>query len=123
MPSRTTLPRPAPGQLKWWVVGTVGILAGVALAIWFGLSATLGQTSWQTIGYKVLSDEQVRVDFEVQRPGGAALTCTVEALARDFSPVGTSQVRVAASSDETTTESVTLRTTSRAVTGQVKACS
>lgn len=123
MPSRKTLPRPAPGQLKWWVVGAVGILAGVALAIWFGLSATLGQPSWQTLGYKVLSDQQVRVDFEVYRPGGTALTCTVEALARDFSPVGTSKVRVPASADETTRMSATLRTTSRAVTGQVKTCS
>jgi hypothetical protein len=123
MPSRKTLPRPAPGQLKWWVVGAVGILAGVALAIWFGLAATLGQPSWQTLGYKVVSDQQVRVDFEVYRPGGTALTCTVEALARDFSPVGTSNVRVPASADETTNESVTLRTTSRAVTGQVRTCS
>ncbi|KJK13633.1 TetR family transcriptional regulator [Terrabacter sp. 28] len=123
MPSRKTLPRPAPGQLKWWVVGAVGILAGVALAIWFGLSATLGQPSWQTLGYKVVSDQQVRVDFEVYRPGGTALTCTVEALARDFSPVGTSSVRVPASADETTRMSATLRTTSRAVTGQVKTCS
>ena len=122
MPSRPTLPRLAPGQLKWWVVGTVGILAGVALAIWFGLSATLGQPSWQTLGYKVVSDQQVRVDFEVYRPGGTALTCTVEALARDFSPVGTSRVQVPASAEETTRLSATLRTTSRAVTGQVRTC-
>ena len=123
MPSRPTLPRPAPGQLKWWVVGTVGILAGVGLAIWFGLSATLGQPSWDTLGYKVVSDQQVRVDFQVTRPGGRPITCTIEALARDFSPVGTSTVQVAASAAETTTESATLRTTSRAVTGQVKTCS
>ena len=123
MPSRPTLPRPAPGQLKWWVIGTVGILAGVALSIWWGLSATLGQPSWQTLGYKVVSDQQVRVDFEVHRPGGAAITCTVEALARDFAPVGTSRVRIPASTEETTTRSVTLRTTSRAVTGQVRTCS
>jgi hypothetical protein len=123
MPSRPTLPRPAPGQLKWWVIGTVGILGGVALAVWFGLSATLGRPSWQTLGYKVVSDQQVRVDFEVTRPSGMALTCTVEALARDFSPVGTSRVQVAVSPDATTRQSTTLRTTSRAVTGQVRTCS
>ena len=122
MPSRKTLPRPAPGQLKWWVIGTVGILAGVGLAVWFGLSATLGRPAWQTLGYKVVSDQQVRVDFEVTRPAGTALTCTIEALARDFSPVGTSRVQVAASADQTTRVSATLRTTSRAVTGQVRTC-
>ena len=123
MPSRPRLPRPAPGQLKWWVIGTVGILAGVALSTWWGLSATLGRPSWQTLTYKVLNDEQVRVDFEVHRTAGTALTCTVEALARDFSPVGTTRVRVPASAGDTATQSVTLRTTSRAVTGQVKSCS
>ncbi|NUO89551.1 MAG: DUF4307 domain-containing protein [Dermatophilaceae bacterium] len=123
MPSRKTLPRPAPGQLKWWVIGTVGILGGVGLAIWFGLSATLGQPSWQTLRYQVVSDQQVRVDFEVYRPGGTALTCTIEALARDFSPVGTSSIQVPAGADETTRMSATLRTTSRAVTGQVRTCS
>ncbi|MEW1954819.1 DUF4307 domain-containing protein [Terrabacter sp. NPDC080008] len=123
MPSRPTLPRPAPGQLKWWVIGTVGILAGVALATWLGLSATLGQPSWDTLGYKVVSDQQVRVDFQVYRPGGTALTCTVEALAIDFSPVGTTTVQVPASTEETTKQSAMLRTTSRAVTGQVTHCS
>ncbi|MGW5241861.1 DUF4307 domain-containing protein [Monashia sp. NPDC004114] len=123
MPSRTTLPRPAPGTTKWWVIGTLGIAAGIALAVWFGLSATLGQPSWQTTGYKVVDDQNVRVTFEVSRPGGKALTCTVEALARDFSVVGTSQVQVPASGDETSTETASLRTTSRAVTGQVRTCS
>ena len=123
MPSRTTLPRPAPGTTKWWVIGTLGIAAGIALAVWFGLSATLGQPSWQTTGYKVVDDQNVRVTFEVSRPGGKALTCTVEALARDFGVVGTSQVQVQASSDETSTQTANLRTTSRAVTGQVRTCS
>ena len=123
MPSRPKLPRPAPGQLKWWVIGTVGILGGVALAIWFGLSATMGQPAWDTLGYKVVSDQQVRVDFQVYRPGGKALTCTIEALAVDFSPVGTTTVKVPASTDETTAQSAMLRTTSRAVTGQVTRCS
>jgi hypothetical protein len=123
MPSRTTLPRPAPGTTKWWVIGTLGIAAGIALAVWFGLSATLGRPSWQTVGYKVLDDQNVRVTFEVSRPGGTALTCTVEALARDFGVVGTTQVAVPASSGETSTETASLRTTSRAVTGQVRTCS
>ena len=123
MPSRTTLPHPAPGTTKWWVVGTIGIAAGIALAVWFGLSATLGQPSWQTVGYKVVDDQSVRVTFEVSRPGGKALTCTVEALARDFGVVGTAQVSVPASSDETSTQTASLRTTSRAVTGQVRTCS
>lgn len=117
------LPRPAPGTLKWWVIGTIGVSAGVALAIWFGLSATVGLPTWQTTSYKVVDDQTVTVGFEVHSPGGKPLTCTVHALARDFSTVGSVEVAIPASASEVTTETVTVRTTSRAVTGEVKTCS
>jgi hypothetical protein len=116
------LPRPAPGTLKWWVIGTIGISAGVALAIWFGLSATVGLPTWQTTSYKVVDDQTVTVGFEVRSPGGKPLTCTVRALGRDFATVGSVEVDIPASASEMTSEKVTVRTTSRAVTGEVKTC-
>lgn len=116
------LPRPAPGTLRWWLIGTLGIACGMALAIWFGLSSTVGKPSWQTTGYKVVDDRQVQVTFSVHRPGGAALTCTVHALARDFSTVGTLEVKVPAAAGDDSEQTVSLRTTSRAVTGEVKTC-
>lgn len=127
MPSRTTLPRPAPGTAKWWVVGIIGVGAGIALAVWFGLSSTVGLASFTTTGYKVLGDQSVRVTFELNRPAGKPTTCTIQALARDFSTVGSLDVTYPApppgTGSLTTTETVTLRTTSRAVTGEVKTCS
>jgi len=114
MPSRTTLPRPAPGTAKWWVIGTLGVAAGVAVAVWFGVSSTLGLASWTTMSYVVMDDQSVRVTFELNRPADKTTTCTIHALARDFATVG--------SIDQTTTETVTVRTTSRAVTGEVKTC-
>jgi hypothetical protein len=126
MPSRTTLPRPAPGTAKWWAIGTVGVAAGVALAVWFGISSTLGLASWTTTGYVVMDDQSVRVTFELNRPADKTTTCTIHALARDFATVGSVDVRYppppAGSDSLTTTETVTVRTTSRAVTGEVKTC-
>ncbi|MEO5744566.1 MAG: DUF4307 domain-containing protein [Terracoccus sp.] len=116
------LPRPAPGTLRWWVIGTIGVGIGVAGAIWFGLSATLGLPSFQTVGYKVVDDQSVRVTFSVHSPDGAAVTCTVQALARDFSTVGTLEVPIPASAEADSQRTVTLRTTTRAVTGEVKTC-
>ena len=81
------LPRTAPGTLKWWVIGSIGVALGVALAIWFGLSATLGLPSWQTMGYRVVDDGSVWVDFEAHSPDGKDLICTVHALAGDFAVV------------------------------------
>jgi hypothetical protein len=122
MPSRIRLPRPAPGTTKWWVIGTIGILAASAVAVWFGLAATVGRASWETVGYQVLDDQTVTITFSVHRPEGRALTCTVEALARDFSPVGRLSVPVPAGPDDVT-RTTTLRTASRAVTAQVRSCS
>ncbi|HEY9493734.1 MAG TPA: DUF4307 domain-containing protein [Intrasporangium sp.] len=116
------LPRTAPGTLKWWVIGSIGIAIGVALAIWFGLSATVGLPTWQVTGYKVVDDDSVRVDFEVHSPGGEDLTCTVQALAGDFAVVGSTDVPVELAGADSTRTSVALRTTSRAVTGDVKTC-
>lgn len=117
-----SLPRPAPGTLRWWVIGTIGIGLGVAGAIWFGLSATVGLPSFETSGYKVVDDQSVRVAFSVHSPDGDPVTCTVQALARDFSTVGTLEVKIPASADADSTHTVTLRTTSRAVTGEVRTC-
>ena len=127
MPSRPTLPRPAPGTAKWWVIGTLGVAAGVAVAVWFGIASTAGLASFTTMSYKVLDDQSVRVTFELNRPADKPTTCTVQALARDFSTVGSRDVTYpappAGTGSLTTTETVTLRTTSRAVTGEVKTCS
>ncbi len=127
MPSRTTLPRPAPGTAKWWVIGTLGIAAGIAVAVWFGLSATVGLASWTTTGYKVVDDRSVRVVFDLTRPAGKVTTCTIHALARDFSTVGTIDVAYPAPPADggavTGSETVTVRTAARAVTGEVKSCS
>ncbi|MDC5696931.1 DUF4307 domain-containing protein [Intrasporangium calvum] len=117
------LPRPAPGTLKWWVVGTIGIGLGVALAVWFGLSATVGLPAWQTMGFKVVDNRSVWVDFEVYSPGGKDVTCTVHALSRDFAVVGSTEVPVELGGVDTVRRQVTVRTTSLAVTGAVDSCS
>jgi hypothetical protein len=87
----------------------------------------VGLASFTTTGYKVLDDQSVRVTFELNRPADKPTTCTIQALARDFATVGSIDVTYppppAGTGSLTTTETVTLRTTSRAVTGEVKTCS
>ncbi|MDN5796966.1 MAG: DUF4307 domain-containing protein [Intrasporangium sp.] len=116
------LPQPAPGTLKWWIIGTIGIGGGIALAIWFGLSATLGVPTWETLGSKPIDDQTVMVKFQVTRPAGQPMTCQIRALALDFSTVGSAEVKVPQSPNDTSEETVTVRTTTRAVAGQVRSC-
>jgi hypothetical protein len=117
-----TQTRPAPGTLKWWIVGVIGIGAGIALVVWFALSATVGLPTWQTWAYKVVDDRTVTVTFDVTRPGGQPMTCTVEALDRDFGVVGSARHAVPQTETETSRHTATVRTTTRAVTGRVKTC-
>ena len=127
MPSRTTLPRPAPGTAKWWVIGTLGVAAGVAVAVWFGIASTGGA--------RELDDDRLQGARRPVRPGDVPAepagrrddTCTIQALARDFATVGSLDVAYpaapAGSGARRRPRRSPLRTTSRAVTGEVKTCS
>jgi len=116
------LPRPAPGTGRWWVVGVIGCSIGVALAVWLGLANSVGRVTWTDTGYEVVDERSVRVEFDVHRPGGRAVTCRVQALDRTFGVVGVVDVAVPASSERSVHREVVVRTTSRAVTGVVDTC-
>ena len=116
------LPRPAPGTGRWWVVGTVGITLATGLAVWLALANSVGRVTWVDTGYKVVDDRSVRVEFDVHRPAGQAVTCQVNALDQSFGVVGTLDVRVPASGERSVHQEVVVRTAARAVTGTVRTC-
>jgi uncharacterized protein DUF4307 len=107
---------------RWWVVGTIGVALGVALAVWFGLSASLGEVTWQDTGYHVRGDRAVDVGYDVTRTTGRPVTCTIQALDVHHGAVGTVRVTIPASQESTTHRVTRVRTTNHAVTGQVQSC-
>jgi Domain of unknown function (DUF4307) len=121
------IPRPAPGAAKWWVVATIGIALGCAMAVWFGLAGTLGKPSWQDVGYRVIDDTTVDVTYLVSRPDGRDVTCVIRAMDQGFATVGLVEVRIQGSDNSSDNSSVQrttrVRTTTRAVTGVVRSCS
>jgi len=114
------LPRPAPGTTRWWVLGTVGTLLAVAAVVWFGL-ASAGALRADVTAYTVVSDSEVTVGYDVHRPDGAAVRCTVEAQDVRHGRVGTMVDDVPAGARSVHRE-VTVRTSARAVTGVVSSC-
>lgn len=116
------IPHPAPGAAKWWVITTLGILAGCAMAVWFGLASTVGHPSWTVQGYHVVDDRTVDVTYLVSRPTGREVTCVVRAMDRSFGTVGLVEVHVPGSDTSSVQRTTRVRTTSRAVTGVVKSC-
>jgi hypothetical protein len=116
------IPRPAPGAAKWWVVATIGILLGSALAVWWGLASTIGKPSWTVMTYRVIDDRNVDVTYIVSGPTGRPLTCVVTAMDRSFATVGQVEVHIPGSDASTVEHTTRVRTTTRAVTGVVKSC-
>jgi Domain of unknown function (DUF4307) len=116
------IPRPAPGAAKWWVVATIGILLGCAMAVWWGLASTVGKPSWTVMSYRVIDDRTVDVTYVLARPTHQGVTCAVSALDKSFGTVGLVDVHVPGSDASSVTITTRVRTTARAVTGIVQSC-
>ncbi|KGN37566.1 DUF4307 domain-containing protein [Knoellia subterranea] len=114
------LPRPAPGTTKWWVIGAVGISAAVAVIVWFALASANSLRAVVT-AYNVVSDSEVTVSYDVHRPDGAAVQCTVDAQDVRHGRVGTITDDVPAGATSVH-RVVTVRTSARAVVGIVSSC-
>ena len=115
------LPRLAPGTLRWWIVGVLGVGAMVAVVIWYGLEANVGAVVPEVTAYRVVSDSQLEVDYRLTRPADRAVTCTITGLDARKGIVGTVTDEVPAG-ESRVQRSVEIRTAQRAVTGVVDSC-
>jgi hypothetical protein len=116
------LPRPAPGTTRWWVVGIVGCLAAVGVIVWWGITTTTGKVTPEVTGYHVDSDTAITVEYDLHRPAGVAVVCRISALDGSRNRVGTLEETVPADGPTSVHRVVSLRTSVRAVTGVVDAC-
>ena len=98
-----------------------GCLIGTAAVVWLALSASLGRITWTDTGYRVLDDRTVEVEFDVYRPEGQP-SPVWSGPSTMFGTVGTVAVRIPASPEPAVHRQVTVRTTTRAVTGVVREC-
>lgn len=116
------IPRPAPGAAKWWVIATIGILLGCAMAVWWGLASTVGKPSWTVLSYHVIDDRTVDVTYLLSRPTDRDVTCQIRAMDQSFGTVGQVEVHVPGSDASSVRRTTRVRTTTRAVTGVVSSC-
>ncbi len=117
---------PAAKPSRWWGV-TGGVLFGLlALGIvWYTTHDANERVSATTTSYEVRSDTSVEVQFDVTRPPTQKVTCTVTAQDEHFTAVGSVQVVIptgAEGSARTVHQVATVRTATRAVTGNVTDC-
>ena len=114
--------RPDRGDRRWWIVGTVAVAVGVALTIWFGLSSSQGAVKSTDIGFERPGEREIVMIFDVTRPSGTTLSCTITALDGEYGRVGTKEQEIPASEEATTRVRAKVRTTTTAVTATVQDC-
>ena len=116
------IPRPAPGRGKIWLLATACLLVATAIAIWWGLAATLAKPTWTTITWDVQGDHDIVVKYEVTKPTDMTVVCLFDAQALDHSAVGSKEVTLGPVPERTRRYETQLRTTTRAVTGTLRNC-
>lgn len=116
------LPRPTPGTGKWWALGIAFALGMTALFSWRVLSVADEQITVQTVGFDVVDARTTTIDFDVTRPVGGTVRCTVQAQDVRHAVVGSAEVLVAPARVRTSRQSVTIRTTTQAVAALVHDC-
>jgi hypothetical protein len=121
--------RSSPGRRRLLIAAAaLAALAALALVGWLSL---VGRPSvnWDDIGYKVLSDAQIDVTFDVNFSSVGSgssdppkAICTIQALNELGTVVGLQDVPVQAGRGGRVRATATLKTSERATTGLVKSC-
>ena len=116
------LPRPAPGTTRWWVVGIVGCLLAVGVIVWWGIVGTVGSVRPEVTGYRVESTPGCSSSTTCTAP--RAWRCCAASARSTAAATGSGRVEdaVPASGPTSVHREVRVRTSARAVTGVVDAC-
>ncbi|NIJ05930.1 hypothetical protein FHR78_002484 [Frigoribacterium faeni] len=108
-----------------WIAIAVAASFVLVFAAWVVFAAFDGDGSkveGTDVGYTVLDDRAVDVQYTVSVAPGTAVDCAVQAQNQKFSIVGWKVVHLPASSTHSTTYTTSLATSERAVTGLIYEC-
>lgn len=108
---------------RWVVPALVAVVVVVGLGIAGKLYTTFGgdHVEGRVLRYAVVSDREIRVEFEVSGSRATPVRCAVRSRAQDGSEVGRTEITVP-EGDSVITRTVTLTTSKRAVSGEEAGC-
>jgi MFS family permease len=112
-----------PGRRRSTLLATagVGLLLMVGFAGWVARHQGQ-QVSWQEIAYRVDGGAAIGLTFQVSRPVGTAVTCTLRALNQRHTEVGRLDLAVPLGPDPTPQLRARIRTVEPPVAAEVKSC-
>jgi hypothetical protein len=110
------------GRIGLIVVGAVALLAVVIWSVWTGIGGSTTALDVQTTDLKIVSAEEVDVQWLVSGRAGTALVCAIEATDQNGAVVGLAEVAVPASGQVNRTGSTRVRTVRLASNGLIDSC-
>ena len=103
-------------------VGAVAALLALGWVVWAGLGQAGADVRASDVGFRVVSDQQVDVTYDVGKDPGRTAVCTLQALDRGKGTVGLAKVETGPTRERVTRTTATIRTSALAVTGIVREC-
>lgn len=105
------------------VAAACGVLVVVvAWVLWVGLFAPGASLGDRDLGYTLVGNDAVEIQYEVTTDAGSSVSCALQALNSTFAIVGWKVVAIPPSEQGTRQFRETLRTSEPAVTGLIYRC-
>ena len=104
------------------VAGAGVLVVVVAWVVWAGLFGPDASLGTRDLGYSLIGDDAVEVQYEVTTEAGSSVSCALQALNSTFAIVGWKIVELPPSEQGTRQFRETLRTSEPAVTGLIYRC-
>lgn len=108
-------------KLAWIGVGVLATGFFGYLA-WSTVASNMNAVSVDDLGFSVVDENTVAVDFQFTAPAGRDVVCALEALDTEFGVVGYSVVKYPASESHAQKFQAEIRTVAEATTGLVSGC-
>lgn len=115
-------PPPRTGRRPAVLVALVATAVVVLAWILWVVISSRSPVTWTDVGFKVTSDQQIDVTYDVHKDKDATAVCTLRALDQAKGTVGSAKVVVGPSSADAVRRTDTMRTSALAVTGFVHEC-
>ena len=105
------------------IIGAIGVtVVMIAWIIWAGPIRTSSQFQARDLGYSLVDDRNVVVQFEITVTPNTAMACAVQSLSADYGIVGWKVVDIPPSTQRTRVFQQPLRTSDTPVTGLLYRC-
>ncbi|MCH8571677.1 DUF4307 domain-containing protein [Nesterenkonia sp. AY15] len=110
---------------RWMIIGALVLAFGAI--VYFTVGNAVGQLTHNDVGYRIISDTEASVDFEVSKDQDATVQCMIHVLDNSYAVVGARVITIgphegSSPGDRSEYYRTEVRTESRGVTGVVDSC-